>query len=105
VEAEDRDGGSEPDAFGALSERRKNHRRIGHHAVLVEVMLGAEERVVTELFGELALAHHLGVELGNGARKPRVMVVDRKDREPHKSGADPDFPKKRWSVPDFGASR
>ena len=50
------------------AQRRQHHRRIGHHAVFVEMMLGAEERVVAERLGQLALAHHLLVELGNGAR-------------------------------------
>jgi hypothetical protein len=83
VEGEDRDRGPEADALGALRKRGQHHRRIGHHAVLVEMVLGAKERVETQALGELAGADHLVVELRHRARKARVVVVDRKDRVAH----------------------
>ena len=80
VEGKDRDRATEADALAALCKRREHDRRIGHHAVLVEMVLGAEERVVTELLRELALAHHLRVELRHRPRKARMVVVLRENR-------------------------
>src|SRR5207237_8403776 len=53
-------------------------------AVLVKMVLGAEEGVVTERFGQLAAVHHLGVELRHGARELGVMVVDREEGITHR---------------------
>ena len=54
VEGEDRDRGAEPDSLRALRERRQHDRGVGHHAVFVEVVLGAEEGVEAQPLGDLA---------------------------------------------------
>jgi hypothetical protein len=83
VEGQDRDRRAQPDAPGALRQRRQHDGRIGHHAVFVEVMLGAEEGVVAQALGELALAHDLLIQLRDAPRQLRVVVVDGKQGIAH----------------------
>ncbi len=83
VEREDRDRGAEADVLCALRKRRQHDRGVGHHAVLVEVVLGAEEGVEAQPLRELARTDDLVIELRHGAREPRVVVVHREQRVAH----------------------
>ena len=77
MECEDRDRRTQADLAGTLRERGEHDRGVGHHAVLVEVMFGAEKRVVAERFGNLTVIHDLLVQLRDGARELRIVIVDR----------------------------
>ena len=77
VEGEDRDRCAQANALGALRQCRQHDRRIGHHPVFMEMVLGTEESVVSQVLGHLAVAHHLAIQFGDGARQMRVVVVYR----------------------------
>jgi hypothetical protein len=83
MEGERRDGGAEPQPRRALCQRRQDHRRVRHDPVSVEMVLGAEEHLVSEPVGELGLLEELTIERGDAAPAIGVMVLDREDRQLH----------------------
>jgi hypothetical protein len=86
VKGKDGDGGAYPDAGGPLGNGGEHDRGIRDHAVLMEVMLGAEKGVVAQPFGHFALVQYLVIQLRHGARPAGVMVVDREERQAQGGG-------------------
>src|ERR1700704_5055847 len=83
MEGQDGNRRAEPKPLGSLCDRRQHYGWIGHGAILMEMMLGDPESVVTQSVGELRLDQYLLVQLRNGARMGRVMVLHGEDRHLH----------------------